>query len=113
MRCVYIFKNLEVKDLRKIEAVDQLKGDRNKIIETLQKFNFNWQDSTYRDTFEVEERYSLIQQEYFKTEPRFRKHLLKKWMIFKDQQDLINNYMIKNKYENDKKQYLLDNFFLL
>jgi hypothetical protein len=112
MRCVYIFENFEVSELLRVEPEDPLKSDQNKILETLQKFNYNWKDSTYRDAFKVLEKYSPIQQEYFMTEPRLRKELIKKWLMFKSTHELVVYFKLKNIYETDIKKYLLDNFFL-
>ena len=44
----------------------------------LEKFNFNWQDWSYRDVTgeEVTEKYSEMQQQYFATEPSKRFELI-------------------------------------
>ena len=113
LRCVFIFKNLEITNLPKLAALDPLQGDSTRILDTLQKFNNNWKDSTYRDTVPVAEKYSLIQREYFITEPRFRKDLIRKWMAFKSREQLSVYYIIRDIYETNMKKYLIDNFFLV
>lgn len=113
LRCVYIFKNFQVNELTKKVAIDPLNGDMAKTIDTLHKFNYNWKDSTYRDTIPVIDKYSDIQQEYFSTEPKCRRELIKKWLKFRDEKDLIQNYENKSLYKNFYKNYMINNFFLV
>lgn len=110
MRCVFIFKNLLVSDdqLKITEPVDALKGDPEKIYDLIRKFNFNWKDSAFREVIKVEERYSDLQQEYFLTEPRNRKELLKKWLCYANHLKLINSYALKN-----QQNYLIRNFYFV
>jgi len=70
LRGILIFKDLLAPGLQPKEPVDCVRT-REKRIELLEKFNFNWQDWSYRDVFEgdVEERYSEQQKLYFETEP--------------------------------------------
>jgi len=77
LRGILIFKDLLAPGLQPNEPVDCVQT-REKRIELLEKFNFNWQDWSYRDVFEgdVEERYSKQQKLYFATEPSKRFELI-------------------------------------
>jgi methylmalonic aciduria homocystinuria type C protein len=114
MRCVYLFKNFHVdENLRRKDPIDPLHNDFNRIFDTLKKFNDSWRDSTYRSTFTVLQKYSHIQQEYFKTVPNDRKRLLEKWLRFKDQNSLCTFYESEHMYRTDYKQYLINNFYFV
>lgn len=41
-------------------------------IELLNRYNFHWQDWSFRDIFEPIERYSEIQKQYFRAKPAER-----------------------------------------
>ncbi|XP_043941853.1 cyanocobalamin reductase / alkylcobalamin dealkylase [Protopterus annectens] len=75
MRGVLIFPDILVPSLQQKDPVDCLSSD-NKIIQVLENFNFHWQDWTYRDIIDVEERYSEEQKKYFSTPPKERLPLL-------------------------------------
>lgn len=72
LRAVLIFKNLKYPLLPRVKPIDVLGNDQSLIIDVLQRFNYAWQDSTYRDVIPVEERYSPLQQSYFQTLPKDR-----------------------------------------
>lgn len=57
-------------------------SDQDRIVELLEKFNFSWQDWTYRDVLDshVCDRYSERQKEYFATLPNDRRKLVEKWI---------------------------------
>lgn len=110
MRCVFVFKNLVLSDeqLENKEPIDALNGNIEKIIDLLKKFNYNWKDSSYRDVINVCEKYSDIQKEYFLVEPKFRKDLLKQWLIYANLEKLCESY---NQKMNEI--YLTKNFYYL
>ena len=108
-RSVYIFKNLKIESdfLIKREPIDSLNGNMEKIVDFLEKFNFSWRDSRYRDVIQVKEKYSYIQQQYFLTSPKDRKELIKQWLIhFKDSFNLYSYYVNKS-----KEDYFVKNFY--
>ncbi len=117
LRSVFIFKNFLVNDsiMQQKLPVDMLNGDKNLILDLLEKFNFNWKDWTYRDMIPVKEKYSEIQKDYFETEPKYRKDLIRKWLRFPDQKQLCSSYFNQtNKIEQfDNKDYLIRNFFVI
>lgn len=80
LRGVLIFKNLECKDLVQPSPVDII-PEREKRIELLEKFNYSWQDWTYRDLCKSIEKYSEDQKQYFATLPKDRMELIQS---FKD-----------------------------
>ena len=92
-----------------------LNGDKDRILDLLEKFNFNWKDLTYRDVVPVKEKYSDIQKDYFETEPKHRKELIRKWIRFSDQKQLCASYYNQaNKIEQfDNRDYLIRNFFVI
>ncbi|KAJ8277859.1 hypothetical protein GJAV_G00080950 [Gymnothorax javanicus] len=51
-------------------------------VELLERFNYCWQDWSYRDIVPTAERYSQEQQMYFSTPPAQRMELLKQWGLF-------------------------------
>jgi methylmalonic aciduria homocystinuria type C protein len=55
MRCVFIFKNVQLKedDLIQRKPIDVLDGDQNRIMHTLKEFNFNWRNGLYRDSIKL------------------------------------------------------------
>ncbi|KAK3732585.1 hypothetical protein QZH41_004980 [Actinostola sp. cb2023] len=85
MRGVLIFKNVLAPTLPKVEAPDIVIGDEKKI-ELLEKFNFHWQDWSFRDIIPTVSQYSQQQKKYFSTLPANRKELLSDIMKEEDQQ---------------------------
>ena len=77
LRGVMIFKNVEVPELERKEPPDVVIGDEKRI-DLLDKFNYHWQDWTFRDVIPVKERYSEDQISYFGTLPKNRKDLIEK-----------------------------------
>lgn len=76
-RGVLIFKDLLVPELQPKEPIGCV-STREQRIDLLEKFNFSWQDWSYRDVTgeEIVERYSEKQKHYFKTEPSKRFELI-------------------------------------
>jgi methylmalonic aciduria homocystinuria type C protein len=72
LRSVLIFKTLKYPSLPRVMPVDLLNGDESLIIDVLQRFNYSWQDSTYRSVVPAIETYSSLQQSYFLTKPKDR-----------------------------------------
>ena len=72
-----MFKDVLVPDMKQRSPPDTVKTDPQKI-DLLEKFNYAWQDWTYRDIIEVEERYSDLQKQYFATLPKNRLQLIEK-----------------------------------
>lgn len=112
MRSVYIFSNVCVPDLDPVRIDDPLHNDESKIADLLYKFNYHWRDSTYRDVIKVDAKYSPLQQEYFNTEPRYRKALLKEWLAYPNQSFLSKIYEWNRVEEMRQKIYLEKNFYL-
>ena len=79
LRAVLIFKSILVPDLPRFEPPDILNTDAQRI-DFLERFNFHWQDWTFRDVFEPLERYSDLQKLYFETVPKQRQELVKRWI---------------------------------
>lgn len=75
LRGVLIFKNIECPSLIQEKPIDVI-ATREKRIELLEKFNYCWQDWTYRDLTETVEKYSEDQKQYFATLPKDRKELM-------------------------------------
>ncbi|XP_074662218.1 cyanocobalamin reductase / alkylcobalamin dealkylase-like [Tubulanus polymorphus] len=75
LRGVIIFGNLQCEDLPRREAVDVVVGDELRL-ELLERFNYRWQDWTFRDIISVKSRYSEAQKLYFATKPKDRKELI-------------------------------------
>lgn len=115
MRCVFIFKNMLVNDSSLVQRIpDELfHGDTERILDLLEKFNYNWKDWTYRDVIPVKEKYSEIQKDYFKTEPKNRKVLIKKWLSFSNQKSLLLSYKWKIMDQIDIEDYLRRNFYII
>ena len=74
-RGVLIFKSIQAADLPQTAPPDVLNTDKLKI-ETLNRFNGNWADWTFREVIPVDDRYSEVQKKYFATLPKDRKGLL-------------------------------------
>lgn len=77
LRGVLIFKNIKHPDLERVSPVDVVKTYELKK-ELLERFNFNWQDWTFRDIIPVEKKYAEDQKEYFATLPKDRGALIEK-----------------------------------
>ena len=77
LRGALIFRNLRCPELEKKEPVD-IVNTREKRIDLLERYNFQWQDWTYRDIIPVEKKYSELQKEYFATPPKDRQCLVDK-----------------------------------
>ncbi|XP_078417157.1 cyanocobalamin reductase / alkylcobalamin dealkylase isoform X1 [Cetorhinus maximus] len=75
IRGVLIFPDVQVPSLEQKLPVDCVSTDEKKI-QLLERFNLHWQDWTYRDIIDVEERYSEEQKQYFATPPSERFKLL-------------------------------------
>ncbi|XP_048457712.1 cyanocobalamin reductase / alkylcobalamin dealkylase isoform X2 [Rhincodon typus] len=75
IRGVLIFPDVQDQALEQKLPVDCVSTNEKKI-QLLEKFNFHWQDWTYRDIIDVEERYSEEQKQYFATPPAERFKLL-------------------------------------
>ncbi|XP_059840142.1 cyanocobalamin reductase / alkylcobalamin dealkylase [Hypanus sabinus] len=76
IRGVLIFPDVQDPSLEQTLPVDCVSTEEKKI-ELLNRFNFHWQDWTYRDIIDVEERYSEEQRQYFATLPAERFKLLR------------------------------------
>ncbi|XP_013772122.1 methylmalonic aciduria and homocystinuria type C protein homolog [Limulus polyphemus] len=74
-RGVLIFKDVLCPDLVKNPPPDVVASDELRI-ELLERFNFHWQDWSYRDIIPVVDIYSEEQKHYFSTKPKDRKQLL-------------------------------------
>ncbi|CAF1249094.1 unnamed protein product [Rotaria sordida] len=72
LRSVLIFKTLKYPLLPRIAPIDCLNGDESLIIDVLKRFNYCWEDNTYRNVIPVIETYSSLQQSYFQTQPKDR-----------------------------------------
>jgi methylmalonic aciduria homocystinuria type C protein len=72
LRSVLIFKTLKYPSLPRVTPEDLLNGDESLIIDVLQRFNYSWEDSTYRNVIPAIETYSPLQQSYFLTKPKDR-----------------------------------------
>ena len=79
-RGALIFKELEVPLLIRKHPIDCVSG-RERRIELLENFNYNWKDYRYRDIIDwpVEDKYSPMQQAYFSVEPHCRETLILNW----------------------------------
>ena len=114
MRCVFIFRSmiLNENELVRPTLKDPLGQNFARIVDLLKNFNYNWKDSVYRDAIQVAQKYSDIQVEYFTTEPKLRKTLLKQWLAQPNKKKLLEDYDRRVK-ENKVKDYLIKNFFLI
>lgn len=77
LRGVLIFKNVQCPDLQKKQAIDIVSTQELKQ-DLLERFNFHWQDWTFRDIIPVEKKYSELQKQYFATPPKDRRALIDK-----------------------------------
>ena len=72
LRSVLIFKTLKNPLLPRIDPIDILNSDELLIIDVLRRFNYSWEDDTYRNVIPVIETYSSLQRSYFQTKPKDR-----------------------------------------
>ncbi|XP_053394786.1 cyanocobalamin reductase / alkylcobalamin dealkylase-like [Mercenaria mercenaria] len=75
LRGVLIFKNIKYPGLLRRSPVDIVRTYERKK-ELLERFNFHWQDWTFRDIIPVEQKYSDDQKQYFETLPKDRLALI-------------------------------------
>nr|KAG5696373.1 hypothetical protein BaRGS_028368 [Batillaria attramentaria] len=61
--------------LPRVPPIDCVPAREDRIT-LLERFNFHWQDWSYRDIVPVEEKYSEEQKKYFKTLPKDRKEVV-------------------------------------
>ncbi|XP_067272816.1 cyanocobalamin reductase / alkylcobalamin dealkylase [Pseudorasbora parva] len=84
IRALLVFKDVRVgADLQQKDPPDCVSAQEDRI-ELLERFNFRWQDWSYRDIVPTEERYSDQQREYFITPPGQRGALLRHWGFLTD-----------------------------
>lgn len=77
LRGVLIFKEIQCPHLQQSEPQDVIPSPEKRV-ELLNKFNFHWQDWTFRDLIPVRKRYSQEQMIYFSTKPKDRAKLIEK-----------------------------------
>ncbi|KAF7254725.1 hypothetical protein EYD10_01367 [Varanus komodoensis] len=75
IRALVVFPDVQVPFLPQSPPFDCVTTQEERI-ELLNKFNFHWQDWSYRDIIEVKEKYSEEQKTYFATPPAERLKLL-------------------------------------
>ncbi|KAK7482683.1 hypothetical protein BaRGS_00026092 [Batillaria attramentaria] len=75
LRGVAVFKNVHQPALPRVPPIDCVPAREDRIT-LLERFNFHWQDWSYRDIVPVEEKYSEEQKKYFKTLPKDRKEVV-------------------------------------
>lgn len=84
IRALLLFKDVQVGDeLQQKDPPDCVCSQEDRI-ELLERFNFRWQDWSYRDIVPTEESYSPQQREYFLTAPGQRGALLRQWGYLTD-----------------------------
>jgi methylmalonic aciduria homocystinuria type C protein len=115
MRCVFLFKNVLLSnetDLSRPNVSDPLGHDYERIVDLLKNFKFNWKDSKYRNAINVDEKYSDVQVDYFTVEPKYRKEMLKKWLInYKNKNAFLADYEVRAS-QKKQKDFLLNSFYL-
>ncbi|XP_065564745.1 cyanocobalamin reductase / alkylcobalamin dealkylase-like isoform X2 [Artemia franciscana] len=77
LRGVIVFPDVLVGDVPRPTPVDTLVSDEKKK-ELLEKYNFNWEDWSFRDVIPVESRYSELQKQYFSTVPAERTSIVER-----------------------------------
>lgn len=77
LRGVLIFKDVLCPPLQQPLPKDVIPS-QEKRVELLNKFNFHWQDWTFRDLLPVRQRYSQEQITYFSTKPKDRPELIQR-----------------------------------
>lgn len=75
IRGVLIFKDILAHDLVKTEPQDIVQTSELRK-ELLERFNYHWQDWTFRDIVPVDSRYSEEQKDYFAMPPGQRKSVI-------------------------------------
>ncbi|KAF4099142.1 hypothetical protein G5714_019268 [Onychostoma macrolepis] len=84
IRALLVFKDVQVgEELQQKDPPDCVCSQEDRI-ELLERFNFRWQDWSYRDIIPTEESYSPQQREYFLTHPGQRGALLGQWGYLTD-----------------------------
>lgn len=73
-RGAFIFKNVQVPYLKQKDPIDRFDNDQK--IKILDRFNFHWEDWTYRDVLTPRARYDEYQKKYFLTKPADRFQLI-------------------------------------
>ncbi|XP_078724006.1 cyanocobalamin reductase / alkylcobalamin dealkylase isoform X1 [Lampetra fluviatilis] len=68
IRGALVFADVSASDLPRPEPPDSVSSNAARIL-LLEKFNYNWQDWSYRDVIPVKQRYSEAQKLYFSTPP--------------------------------------------
>ncbi|XP_015666807.1 methylmalonic aciduria and homocystinuria type C protein [Protobothrops mucrosquamatus] len=76
IRALLLFPDIKVPFLLQKSPNDCVPTEEKRI-ELLEKFNFHWQDWSFRDIIEVKDKYSEEQKTYFATPPAERLKLLK------------------------------------
>lgn len=79
-RGVIILRNVLCSNLPRIQPLDVLHNDNAKKIELLTKFNFHWEDWSFRDVVTSRESYSEQQRSYFSAKPSERKQWIEQLM---------------------------------
>nr|XP_022317705.1 methylmalonic aciduria and homocystinuria type C protein homolog [Crassostrea virginica] len=77
LRGVFIFKDVRCPDLPRRAPPDVIPGQAQRV-ELLEKFNFHWQDWSFRDLLPVPHKYSREQVVYFSTKPKDRGALIQR-----------------------------------
>ncbi len=84
IRALLVFKDVQVgEELQQKDPPNSVCSQEDRI-ELLERFNFRWQDWSYRDIIPTEESYSPRQKEYFLTPPGQRGALLRQWGYLTD-----------------------------
>ena len=78
-RGVLIFEDVCCPSLEQKDPIDALQTEELKL-EVLKRFNYNWQDWSYRDIISTEAKYSDEQKQFFITPPAERKELIQKFL---------------------------------
>ncbi|KAL0163710.1 hypothetical protein M9458_039463, partial [Cirrhinus mrigala] len=77
IRALLVFKDVQIgEELQQKDPPDCVHSQEDRI-ELLERFNFHWQDWSYRNIVPTDESYSPQQREYFLTPPRQRGELLR------------------------------------
>ena len=68
-------KDILYSSLQQVNPTDCVPEQQQRI-ELLEKFNFHWQDWTFRDVVDAEKKYTEEQKEYFATKPSERRGVI-------------------------------------
>ena len=117
LRSVFVFKGLQLTDKDELQPKiprDVLYGDLDRILDLLKRFNFNWRDWSYRNVVRVKAKYSELQKEYFRVEPKHRLEMIDKWLHFESPAQLSVHYEQLHSFSNlvNDTSYLHKNFYL-